>query len=1028
MATKTVKVTTAKPTGLTITRNGWKFTLEWKIASDNYGEGQQLQYRYHYKTKKSNWKDVTIGKTTTAKTVTADSDLFIPSGGSVFVAIEFRVRGKRSEYQNEKKTKTYKPTWSDWSTKTWTVSLPNRPSLEAALDDDNDNVCKFSWDTTVDDTTHAQFTHTQWQTMLVADSTETDGSKLKWSSSRDGWDSGTSTRSSSKTITEDTTTLATGSHTRWFRIRSRGPNGASAWRYAKHVYAVPYIASIKKATAKLFNGVYRVSVTWKAGSSAAHPIDTTVVQYLIEAPAKGMTCPTSTGWKDANASADTSGNDKAVFNVEDVMEDDQCLWVRVVTQHDTNSSYSKGALAYKGNLADPSDISVETSDTTYKATITATNNSSVEDSFLAVYYKKASKPSKTYVVGIIPNGDTSVTVQCPNWSKESAISFGARAVVGSYKAKAMADGSDRYTVTAKMSSKKTIWDGGEVPSAPDNVELESTDTEGTIKVSWDWTWEDADSAELSWSTDPDAWESTNEPSTYTVSSVNAGSWNIAGLDIGQVWYVRVRLISGETYGPWSELASIDLSSTPSTPVLVLSESVLIKGGMVTASWGYVTTDGTTQAYAEICQATVSSDGITYGSIIAHTETAQHVDIYQKKVKWKTGTTHYLCVRVTSASGHVSEWSDPIPVTVAAPLECVIESTSLEEVTITDDDGNERTVTALTAMPLTATITGAGEGVTRLIIERAEEYKMDTPNEDVTHGYKGETIAVLSQNGEDEMTLEVEDLVGTLDDGAQYNLIAVVEDGLGQSAEETIPFEVRWSHQAEAPTAEVEIDETNLVAFITATAPSSYADGDVVDIYRLSADKPELIIQGGTFGTKYVDPYPAFGEYGGHRIVTRTANGDYITGTNQPAWIDLGENEDDYLKHISVVIDFDGNRVTLPFNITLSSSWSKDYQETQYLGGSVVGDWNLAVTRSMSASVSLRKSYDQEAIKMMRRLSAYPGICHVRTPEGSSFACDVQVSEQQAWDGSLFDEVAFSVSITRTDSQGFDGLTYDEWNG
>ena len=94
-----------------------------------------------------------------------------------------------------------------------------------------------------------------------------------------------------------------------------------------------------------------------------------------------------------------------------------------------------------------------------------------------------------------------------------------------------------------MRSAETVWDGGTVPQAPGNVTASATEIPGTIRVIWDWTWNDANSAEISWSDHPDAWESTDEPSKYSIDHIHAAQWNISGLETGKTWYIRVRLIN-----------------------------------------------------------------------------------------------------------------------------------------------------------------------------------------------------------------------------------------------------------------------------------------------------------------------------------------------------------------------------------------------------------------------------------------------------------------------------------------------------
>ena len=1471
----TKKVTTKKPTGLSITRDGEWYTVKWKIGDANYDDGQQLQYKLSYQKK---WHDLSVGRKTTSKSLKLERKDFYPNSGKPkLTSVKFRIRGNRQEYKKEtsKQETTYKCSWSDWAPKEFVISVPFKPTATVTLNNELTNVCTFGWN--VEGSANRPFTSIKWESRLAPkESNTTDGSKLTWKSTMAGWRSGTSVNASgSFDITEDTDVLANGSYTRWVRFIARGVAGASTgkpdgWTYVKHVYSVPFRPTIKSVNAQENDvGGFSCKVVWEAGSSSAHPIDKTTVQYTIVEPEEELSCPSGASWTDANISRDTSGKDAAFFSIDDTLSRDQCLFVRVNVQHDSHITYGTPKLAKVGYLKDPTGLSVQTDNVTHRATITATNASNIEDSFLAVVYQTASDPEGAFVVGIIPHGSSSVIVQCPDWSQESAVSFGVYAVVGDYKRQTRSDGVYTYVVNEQMRSKNTIRDGGTVPTAPSNVAVVQTSVKETVQVTWDWTWDEANGAEISWADHEDAWESTDEPETYVISKLHAAKWNISGLDAGKTWYIRVRLVNetaeATTNSPWSEAVAIDLSSAPTTPTLYLSSAVIPQDGSVTASWAYSTTDGTMQAYAEICEATIGSGGITYGDIIAHTETAQQTVINAKDAGWQSGETHNLCVRVTSASGHVSDsWSDPIAITVAEPLVCEITNTSLvqehiennprefesadivtfetdveEDVTklqvnlepvqdlhgydhpwvggggankydnsiavdnsrfsttgtaavdglsrsdyieitpnasyyfmgvtpnnsgysgvfwydenkafvredgvsgatpstpvnlavtapstakyvginmfTTNKDngavnypstvtswtpyenicpisgwnsvnlyksgknvfggttknnknlngsGNEETdysrscttaividageaytisyaenvdcgifyydknntflslqgwaskprtftppantafvrfafkqgtaptniqveqgttatdyepykgtttpvnlgrtvyggtldvvsgvltvawgivlgtawtqynasngykayrvynvpqakvggigksnmiseygsfnsgamtkniiqlpdgtgiaymaldenlsasdvqfvyelkepqtiqltpeevktlvgenntwsnagqvevriaeferdILSLKQMPLSVTAVGSGVGgLTTLAIERAESYHLDRPDESHADGYKDETVFMHSQTGEDPIDVTVDSLMGALDDGAKYRIVATVQDGLGQSAVDTLEFEVRWEHQAVIPEANVVIDDENLVAKITPVAPTGALAGDTCDIYRLSADRPELIVQDATFGQTYVDPYPAIGEFGGHRVVFKTVNGDYITEDNQMAWIDLGEDEDDILDLDYHVIDFDGTRIVLNYNVDLSSQWEKDFTETKYLGGSVQGDWNPAVSRTGSISATAITITDQEMIRDMRRLASYSGLCHVRTKDGSSYAADIQVSEDRSHED--YDKIAtFSMTVTRVDPERLEGLTLEVWQG
>lgn len=1221
---------TKAPTGLAITRSGNVFTCTWK-RGQSYNKKQQFA-----KNLTGEWETaVDIGKADTSRTVSVNFADFYPTTETKLPSFQFQVRG------------LYNKSWSAFSQKSFAIGLPNAPTLEANKDENLATTVKFTWSVTVaeEDTGSQMFTDVEYQSILLTGSNITDGTKLEayFKSTQAGWLTGKGGSADTRTVTENSADVSSGSHTRWFRVRSRGPAGASAWRYAKFVYAAPNAANITEATAtKVATGGYQVMVKWNAVSSAAYPIDQISVEYSKAVPGAGLTVPAGASWTTARTLLPTGTSGAASFMVDGDLEADQVLFVRVNTEHESQSepTHSAAKIAAYGKLDAPTITDITTNDATFRATVTVTKNSDVPDAFTVIQYRTAERPSMIYTIGVISSG-TSYTAQLPDWTGQTK-QFGVYNAVGTYSSITRQDGTSSFAVNATMKSD-TAWDGGSVPNAPTNVTVASTDTPGTVRITWDWPWQDANSATISWANHADAWQSTDEPDDYTIENTHANEWYISDLETGQRWYFRVRLTKGTgdsaVNGAWSEAVTIDLSSAPVIPALSLSSGVITEDGSVSAFWSFVSTDGTGQAYAEVCEATISGGGITYGNVIASVQTAQHVTIYANEVGWSVGETHYLCVRVVSASGRVSDgWSDPVPVIIAAPLEIAITDTSLQEVHEGDDphtttastasvnnsDGmkgvtslvmnfsytqsgsgtvspsnvrpingwsqaalsfsptqsagdattfnitfgsegtvyggsldvvtgvltlthkavkvgsltwsytsdyfyawpagkaagnfniisdtfattssttiggmtnaqvkgnasnnaiyvkdnaytsaaafksgrsnamfvyqldtpqtikiptpelrlmigsnyfwsdtgnitltyatNPRTYHALTAMPLTATITGAGNGgITQLIIERAESYHIDRPNEEDFNGYQGETIAIFEQTGEAEITINREDLFGTLDDGAAYNLIATIQDGLGQSATETIRFEVHWAHQAIMPTATVRIEDG--VAVITATAPSGSATGDTVDIYRLSADKPELIVQGASFGTAYVDPYPAFNEFGGHRIVYRTIDGDYITAEGDLAWIDLQKDAGDYIKSIFSAVDFEGNSIELLYDTTQSTTWEKGFRETEYLGGSIQGDWRKAVKTTSSVKTAKVTVEDQESMQTMRRLATHPGICHIRTVDGSSYPCNIAVSVDRQYDRETV-RATYNLDITKVDTEELDGMTYAEWD-
>lgn len=759
----------------------------------------------------------------------------------------------------------------------------------------------------------------------------------------------------------------------WFRVCARGLNGQSAWVYSYHVNAAPYAPTALSAKISGTN----VALTWKTQSTPEHPIDYQFVQYCYAKPvtetAKGIPeCPPNPTWIIvANNVLNTAK--KLSFAITQYPENDKCLFVRVCTVCESYTSASDPIFVLGGKLISPTLVSITSDITTKTSVVTFTDNSTV------VLSKMAIITSQNKVLTTVAHGVTSATVKFIPTDK---VLLGLRAFQGSSATKPSMRSDDVFATT------------GDIPLAPTNVAAVSTEKAGVAEVSWDIPWTDASGAEISWADHDDAWESTDGPKTYTISE-RATQWNVAGLTSGVVYYFRVRLKdSANVFSPYSTIVSLSFASAPGKPTLTSSAVAVQPGEAFQLAWTYETTDTTEQELAIIYD---------NGTELARVENnAQRMSVTPA---WLFGSTHSLTVQTTSASGYVSAMSDPVVITVA-------ERPAISPIASAITSGIENGV--LTEMPIVMTVTGAGDGGQTIIkIERLKDYFIERPDGSVTEGYDGETIYAVAYGGDSELEIYPDDLVGSFDDNGEYRLTATVQDSIGQSASSFLDFRVGWYHQAETPTATVTIND-DLSAKLRATAPASFEAGDTVDIYRLSADKPELIVKGGTFGRNYIDPYPASG--GGYRFVDITVNGDYANETGI-AWLDVSHD----LKLSEAIIDFNNNQLSLPYNLSLNSAWKKDFVETKYLNGHVVGDWNAAVSRTGTINTVLLE--DDERIALVRELSAYTGICHVRTPDGSSFNADIQVTEVSSYDSKLR---SFTLNMTRVDPEGFEGVDEDNY--
>ena len=552
-------------------------------------------------------------------------------------------------------------------------------------------------------------------------------------------------------------------------------------------------------------------------------------------------------------------------------------------------------------------------------------------------------------------------------------------------------------------------------------EQQVTDEEGetSVRISWSNNWKDAVKTELSWAMSDKAWDATSGKETYELD-VNETTMLLTGLELGKTWYARVKSIYNDEFYAESNLMSVDLRTTPNKPVADVAKTIVSKKNKVDISWSYSNDDLSEQKSAVV---SIYNNSGTVVKKVSISSSDKAVSISASQLT--ANARYYATVRTVSANDKQSPESNPVYFTIISVPTASITSTSLVNQTISG-----KTVKALTSLPLTMTIGGApSNGSVIAYIERTITKQLDRPDESTEFGYAGELIAVKEGNSGGVITIRQTDLHIDFTDMGEYRIIAYALNELGErSKPKTQLFTVKWTHQALMPIVDYEIDDEHNIAEITVTAPSGTANTDTFDIYRLSADKPQLILRDGTWGTTYVDPYPAFGDDSGHRVVFRTQNGDYTTASGRLAWKDCFPpygTDQPSLESDTAIIDFGTEQVEIEYNLDVSHTFSKDFTETKYLGGSIQGDWNPAVSRKTSIGGLMIKLVDASDILKMRRLAQYAGICHVRTPDGSSFAADVEVSESWSSD-KQFEIAEFSLEIIRVDSEVLDGIPLTEW--
>lgn len=991
--------TSKKPTGLQIDRKGNKYIFSWQ-KPESYEDGQQLQWSYK-SSKTHNSSIIKLGKSIKKYTVTSPSKLS---------RISFKVRGNHDQNRKD-------PGWSGWASKSFDVDPPKKPTVSAAWSSGTPDKTTFTYEAKDED--HQPFDHVEYRTKWIKDYNGKPAS-YKWT--------GAVSTSSSKTgtIFNSAETIPAGqSYTRVVQCRSVGAGGASDWVFKAHTYAkpnAPTIISTKGTVQDTNRGKITLNLTWKTSAPSDRPIDKITIEYVITAPDAGMSAPAG-GWQQADTPA-KKGKTSWAEEIDGVLADDQVLFARIHVVHDTREDWSTPVVALRGKLAAPTNVSITPDQDTSTIVVNATNASTVPDSYLAVRYRDGDSEA---IYGIIPHGSSTATIRVPSWSGSYHSSVGVFAVVGTYYSWVQGGGITTYTVPDPQMTSDITWEG--VMIAPIITVMQS-EIEGTAIVSWNRADYRATGTEVSWSDHADAWNSTDEPETHIVNNSKANTLNVSGLETGIDLYFRVRRIldneGDTTFGIYSDIFAINLASAPAVPVLEMSSQVIDPAGEAIASWVYISRDNTMQAHATIYECS----GVDPVPILQVDE-EQTAVIRPSDLEWSVGE-YLLAVEVQSASGRFSEMSDPIPVTVREPLTCSITQASLVSRTETIDGDTYTYPYVLAEMPMTVTVTGAGvAGQTVLTLKRKADYVIMRPDETELVGHADEVICQHVYTGEAQQIIYISEVMGKLNDGATYYIEATVTDDLGREAHDRYPnddpddyFKVIWDEQAIMPEATAEIINDDY-AKLTITKPQGWADGDVVDIYRMTSDRPQKIAEDIAMDddpVEYVDPFPTLGDNGGYRFVYKTVNGDdTLDADDNFAWLDVPA----VCHSAEAIIDFNGERIPLPYNLKVSNSWGKDFQETRYLGGHIAGDWTAGVSRSGSIDSLTVPVNDPSVFRSIRRLAEYTDLCHVRTLDGSVMTCNVDVDDDFGYDtaGKI---QSVKLDFTKVDPVDLDAVPLADW--
>lgn len=1061
MADKNPK--TKKPTGLSITRNGNDYTFKWKIAAKDHGGGQTLQYRVNG----GGWTAKAVGAAATSASVTVAN----------VANIRFRIRGKR------KKDKEHTYAVSDWSECLWAATVPATPSL--SYSNDGTNKGTFTWSTSSDASGNAVVTGVQAQTCyerhssassfggaalmskpisgseLVIEDTETfaDGMNIvRWYRVRSYGPGGYSpwvavshaygapkmpVITSAKGLKYDNDSM-TQLQVSWQlgysnqfpvdKVKVQYVTGvptdyqmsapASGWSDAIEVTAN---GITDKVVVNVQSTVGDDECMWvrviaeHGGLTSYSP--TAVSRYgKLKAPTLDAVPNVTTGSVEITITEETAceAADTAIF-VRPENDPSHERFVADLPRGTTTKTITVPeivgathtcfiAFAYIGLAfgSDSSGYAFETikmtsdrvmdSDVPAVAPADVTAAAGPEENSVRLSWKwswgAATKAEISWA-------DSEYAWESTNEPTKYELEDGKTTswiVAGLEPDKAwffrvrLIDGSGDNDVVGPWSDVVTFGSSSMVNRPVLRLSKTVINEGDTVVARWAFASSGSatqDYAEICLVTYD---ENTGDP---VYGDVIARAEEEQSVEISQDWEtdetynlaVRVTSTNGNQ-SEWSEPVGLFVAPPASITLVSSNQALMQLDG----------SPGSSQYEQETQTATTRIVGDTEQTIITITRTIrywsgskQHIERYLYGIPPTTVVTEDDDVITIVTNTHTFDFNDSVP--------------------------------AFIANSINVTITGAGvSGTTTVSIVRAEDFRIDRPDEKDYDGFAGETVLMYSQMGEAPISLGIDDFIRPLENGCKYYLVGKIIDEYGQTASFVYPFWAIFTTVAHMPAVDAQIDPHQRIAIITLRYEDGSSRAGNLDIYRLSADGPQLIYRGAENGGQYVDPYPTIGQYGGHRIVD-IVDGNYLTDNGHLAWYDTGIDDGDILAEDSMIIDVDGDQIVLPYDIQLSNKWNKDFKRTSYLGGSVQGDWNPAVTRDITANTVLVRGDDLDRQVAMRDLAGYAGIAHVRTPDGSSITCNVQIDESQSYDSK---KVSYTLTMQAIDSDELEGMTLAEW--
>lgn len=515
--------------------------------------------------------------------------------------------------------------------------------------------------------------------------------------------------------------------------------------------------------------------------------------------------------------------------------------------------------------------------------------------------------------------------------------------------------------------------------------------------------DDATGTELTWSTDVNGWRSVTAPSVYefTWSDGVRGHGGVSYRDSATIYIhnleenvpvhfkARRYMVDADervTYSPYSNTFTVTptkVVEAGEVNVSVVADATIPDGKSYPVSWSYDTDVVQTQWQI------MTTNNVTISS---GTGTNQAYQIPANRLKSfanAAGVVRYK-VRVLVSGAWITSATRTVNIISAPELTLDVAATLTAQPLDIDVECDQ---------PASVKLIVASEGVDG---QRPSGIKRQS-NGDVVYSALINPEWTYANNVYS-ATLELPGDLELLNNG-NYTVEATPINTYGVDGEtQEATVNIDWAHTAGLPNATITpVDEEDasgrtLGIKIELAAPEGATQDDVYDIYRLTADGATLIMEGVEQDAVILDKCAPFGSVPTYvRVATRTVDGD-------ATFIDYNYTlPADYMR-----IDWEDNYVELPYNITIQDGYTKDVDIRKHMDGTQDGYWNSSVSRTGALGSTLVQLWQQESVDSVKALARYTGAAFVRTPDGSAYTADVQVTDVTP-DGNRLTTVAISAT-------------------